>query len=292
MHKILDYHSKSHRIFATFSCLLGFQVHMVLMMKPVHCGFANLQAEKIVFCGSFADREKHSSGVVVESCNPESSPIAKQFHDMPRSSMLVYVSLDLASADSVSDDYMPYMLWQFPTNVTGWICSTLVTSSLLKVCLLWYLIFPFSSKISVADLLSGKEIMLHSIQSISNCWSSAELNATTMSKTCNHRAKFALTDTNWLCSYCFLDWGMVTGCRHRWRWQFCCCSCSCYQVIFGFLTHMWACISWSGIKMSILFQGSWIITWHWLCSMIALHFWMKWYNMISANVCVVFGDPT
>ncbi len=136
MHKILDYHSKSHRIFATFSCLLGFQVHMVLMMKPVHCGFANLQAEKIVFCGSFADREKHSSGVVVESCNPESSPIAKQFHDMPRSSMLVYVSLDLASADSVSDDYMPYMLWQFPTNVTGWICSTLVTSSLLKVCLL------------------------------------------------------------------------------------------------------------------------------------------------------------
>jgi hypothetical protein len=137
MHKILDYHSKSHRIFATFSCLLGFQVHMVLMMKPVHCGFANLQAEKIVFCGSFADREKHSSGVVVvESCNTESSPIAKQFHDMPRSSILVYVSLDVASADSVSDDYMPYMLWQFPTNVTGWICSTLVTSSLLKVCLL------------------------------------------------------------------------------------------------------------------------------------------------------------
>jgi hypothetical protein len=169
MHKILDYHSKSHRIFATFFCLLGFRVHMVLMMKPVHCGFANLQAEKIVFCGSLADREKHSSGVVVESCNTESSPIAKQFHDMPRSSMLVYVSLDLASADSVSDDYMPYMLWQFPTNVTGWICSTLVTSSLLKVCLLRSLIFPFSSKISVADLLSGKEVMLHSIQSISNC---------------------------------------------------------------------------------------------------------------------------
>jgi len=95
-----------------------------------------LQAEKIVFCGSFADREKHSSGVVVESCDIESSPIAKQFHDMPRSSILVYVSLDVASADSVSDDYMPYMLWQFPTNVTGWICSTLVTSSLLKVCFL------------------------------------------------------------------------------------------------------------------------------------------------------------
>ncbi|KAG6556203.1 hypothetical protein Mapa_002144 [Marchantia paleacea] len=34
--------------------------------------------------------------------------------------------------DSVSVDYLEYMLWQFPTHVTGWICSTLVTSSLFK----------------------------------------------------------------------------------------------------------------------------------------------------------------
>ncbi|KAL3839403.1 hypothetical protein ACJIZ3_023994 [Penstemon smallii] len=33
--------------------------------------------------------------------------------------------------DSVSDDYLEYILLQFPTNVTGWICHTLVTSSLL-----------------------------------------------------------------------------------------------------------------------------------------------------------------
>ncbi|CAB4284734.1 unnamed protein product [Prunus armeniaca] len=33
---------------------------------------------------------------------------------------------------SVSDDYLSYMLLQFPTNVTAWICHTLVTSSLLK----------------------------------------------------------------------------------------------------------------------------------------------------------------
>ncbi|XP_050381459.1 protein root UVB sensitive 5 isoform X2 [Argentina anserina] len=33
---------------------------------------------------------------------------------------------------SVSDDYLLYMLLQFPTNVTAWICQTLVTSSLLK----------------------------------------------------------------------------------------------------------------------------------------------------------------
>ncbi|KAM3325805.1 protein root UVB sensitive 5 isoform X1 [Capsicum chacoense] len=36
--------------------------------------------------------------------------------------------------DTVSDDYVDYMLLQFPTNVTGWICHTLVTSSLLKAC--------------------------------------------------------------------------------------------------------------------------------------------------------------
>lgn len=35
---------------------------------------------------------------------------------------------------SVSDDYLEYMLLQFPTNVTAWICHTLVTSSLLKAC--------------------------------------------------------------------------------------------------------------------------------------------------------------
>ncbi|KAL2480458.1 Protein root UVB sensitive 5 [Abeliophyllum distichum] len=34
--------------------------------------------------------------------------------------------------ESVSDDYLDYILLQFPTNVTGWICHTLVTSSLLK----------------------------------------------------------------------------------------------------------------------------------------------------------------
>ncbi|KAL9152956.1 hypothetical protein ABFS82_10G017200 [Erythranthe guttata] len=34
--------------------------------------------------------------------------------------------------ESVSDDYLEYILLQFPTNVTGWICHTLVTSSLLK----------------------------------------------------------------------------------------------------------------------------------------------------------------
>jgi len=37
--------------------------------------------------------------------------------------------------ESVTVDYLEYMLLQFPTNVTGWICHVLVTSSLLKVLL-------------------------------------------------------------------------------------------------------------------------------------------------------------
>ncbi|XP_068644940.1 protein root UVB sensitive 5 [Aristolochia californica] len=34
--------------------------------------------------------------------------------------------------ESVSEDYLDYMILQFPTNVTAWICHTMVTSSLLK----------------------------------------------------------------------------------------------------------------------------------------------------------------
>ena len=45
--------------------------------------------------------------------------------------MLSFLAFD---AGSVSDDYLQYMLLQFPTNITGWICDTLVTSSLLKAC--------------------------------------------------------------------------------------------------------------------------------------------------------------
>ncbi|KAL7219821.1 hypothetical protein ACSBR2_012813 [Camellia fascicularis] len=37
-----------------------------------------------------------------------------------------------SNAWSVSDDYLEYMLLQFPTNVIRWICHTLVTLSLLK----------------------------------------------------------------------------------------------------------------------------------------------------------------
>jgi hypothetical protein len=34
---------------------------------------------------------------------------------------------------SVSDDYIYFMLWQFPTNVAGWASTTIVTDSLLTV---------------------------------------------------------------------------------------------------------------------------------------------------------------
>lgn len=46
----------------------------------------------------------------------------------------LYAYHSLYDAGSVSDDYLQYMLLQFPTNVTGWICHTIVTSSLLKAC--------------------------------------------------------------------------------------------------------------------------------------------------------------
>jgi hypothetical protein len=46
-------------------------------------------------------------------------------------------SITLHISESVSDDYLQYMLLQFPTNVTGWVCHTLVTSSLLKVSLIY-----------------------------------------------------------------------------------------------------------------------------------------------------------
>lgn len=36
-------------------------------------------------------------------------------------------------AGSVSDDYIYFMLWQFPTNVAGWASTTIVTDSLLTV---------------------------------------------------------------------------------------------------------------------------------------------------------------
>ncbi|GAQ80121.1 hypothetical protein KFL_000460320 [Klebsormidium nitens] len=34
--------------------------------------------------------------------------------------------------DSVTEDYLPYMLWSIPVHITGHACNTLVTSSLLK----------------------------------------------------------------------------------------------------------------------------------------------------------------
>lgn len=50
------------------------------------------------------------------------------------SSLYGAMQLKPCDTDSVSDDYLEYILLQFPTNVTGWICHTLVTSTLLKAC--------------------------------------------------------------------------------------------------------------------------------------------------------------
>ena len=34
--------------------------------------------------------------------------------------------------DSVTEDYLPYVLWSFPTHVTGWLYRSLTTASLLE----------------------------------------------------------------------------------------------------------------------------------------------------------------
>ena len=34
---------------------------------------------------------------------------------------------------SVADDYLPYQLWAVPCHITGWMASSLATSSLLQV---------------------------------------------------------------------------------------------------------------------------------------------------------------
>ncbi|XP_050213657.1 protein root UVB sensitive 5 isoform X2 [Mercurialis annua] len=47
-------------------------------------------------------------------------------------SWLPYTVKDFILPAGFPDDYLQYMLLQFPTNITGWICHTLVTSSLLK----------------------------------------------------------------------------------------------------------------------------------------------------------------
>ncbi|KAK3163846.1 hypothetical protein QOZ80_1AG0009110 [Eleusine coracana subsp. coracana] len=67
--------------------------------------------------------EKHESPVNTvddENANPLLPGVIRDF------------VLPAGFPESVTDDYLDYMLWQLPTNVTGWICHVLVTSSLLK----------------------------------------------------------------------------------------------------------------------------------------------------------------
>ncbi|URE24553.1 hypothetical protein MUK42_05856 [Musa troglodytarum] len=67
-------------------------------------------------------------GALTDGVQDEGS--LSQFSLIP--SILKEFVLPAGFPGSVSDDYLDYLLLQFPTNVTGWICHTLVTSSLLK----------------------------------------------------------------------------------------------------------------------------------------------------------------
>ncbi|XP_024030029.1 protein root UVB sensitive 5 isoform X2 [Morus notabilis] len=73
--------------------------------------------------------EEHSHRPI--SKNSERSEFSNTFLDWIPDIIRDFV-LPAGFPGSVSDDYLQYMLLQFPTNVTAWICHTLVTSSLLK----------------------------------------------------------------------------------------------------------------------------------------------------------------
>ncbi|KAF8397297.1 hypothetical protein HHK36_016210 [Tetracentron sinense] len=64
---------------------------------------------------------------------------------------------------SVSDDYLEYMLLQFPTNVTAWICHTLVTSSLLKK------IKAIRDKLAIVSVhIDDEDMLLHTLKGLSS----------------------------------------------------------------------------------------------------------------------------
>ncbi|XP_004968159.1 protein root UVB sensitive 5 isoform X2 [Setaria italica] len=73
---------------------------------------------------------------------------------------------------SVTVDYLEYMLLQFPTNVTGWICNVLVTSSLLKIgtgCRCGVLYRNFSSCICCCYQVDALEHFLMMTQRSGGC---------------------------------------------------------------------------------------------------------------------------
>ncbi|XXG85864.1 hypothetical protein AAC387_Pa11g0875 [Persea americana] len=72
---------------------------------------------------------------VLEEHGPLLNGLQEENHDTELSWLPMILKefiLPAGFPGSVSEDYLDYMLLQFPTNVTGWICHTLVTSSLLK----------------------------------------------------------------------------------------------------------------------------------------------------------------
>ncbi|KAL5710290.1 Protein root UVB sensitive 5 [Ranunculus cassubicifolius] len=124
------------------------------MTKPLHAleylRCCNLSAEEEVANGQshLVLVERYSNGISKKYVLEGDLPIRSYVEEEENSDIKSYSDddddllwLPLAFKEfilpagfpgSVSDDYLEYMLLQFPTNITGWICHTLVTSSLLK----------------------------------------------------------------------------------------------------------------------------------------------------------------
>ncbi|CAM6091018.1 unnamed protein product [Calypogeia fissa] len=85
-----------------------------------------VRIEEVNTSGSNENRSSDITGMVRNR-----EPLLLPF-GIPLPKMVTDFILPGGFPDTVSNDYLQYMLWQFPTNVTGWICSTIVTSSLFK----------------------------------------------------------------------------------------------------------------------------------------------------------------
>ncbi|PIA32206.1 hypothetical protein AQUCO_04500063v1, partial [Aquilegia coerulea] len=106
--------------------LQGKQPHVVLVER-----YSNGTAKRFVFDGDLPVQTS-----VEEHGSPENGvSVATNYSNVDLlwlpDSVKDFI-LPAGFPGSVSDDYLEYMLLQFPTNVTAWMCHALVTSSLLK----------------------------------------------------------------------------------------------------------------------------------------------------------------
>ncbi|XP_042491546.1 protein root UVB sensitive 5 isoform X2 [Macadamia integrifolia] len=107
------------------SCRVEGQPYVVLVER-----YSNGTAKRYVLGNDLRVQTFLEQHAAAGNGSRESTPNQEKLSWLP--DILKDFILPAGFPGSVSDDYLEYMLLQFPTNVTAWICHTLVTSSLLK----------------------------------------------------------------------------------------------------------------------------------------------------------------